>query len=318
MWFSPKSKIERYFKHNPDVKLVVVAGSFGRRSAIQAIGSVLGQTFTVGVGVNHEEALDVVIMDFNSSTEFPDVRADYVIIPSCRTEAEAQKYFELANKARNVFVNYNDVPQEYAKYLKNPNVITYGDDLPANYYFEEIEYDVTGWRGAFVTQEGERIPAYVRLLGEHNLRPVTMAVALGRLLHMPQQNIIEGVESIRPLPGHLAPGRGINGAIVIDDSADTSSTSVNLSLRAIYMLDAPSRILVLGKPDYEIKIDRSLVSQVLIMDSRARGQSPNDGFFYFFQTEVDLLAHLAKRMEPDGIVLLEYPLPGIISEYMLK
>ncbi|MFV0485456.1 MAG: hypothetical protein ACK5MU_04520 [Candidatus Saccharimonadales bacterium] len=315
MFFGPNHRIEKYFKKNPGVKLIVVAGSFGRRSAIQAIGNILGQALTISVGINHSETMDVVIMDFNSSAKFPDLKPDFMVITSCRTDDEAQKYFELANKSHNVFVNYNDVPEKFSKYLKNPNVATYGDEMPADYYFENADFNIEGWRGVFKGPDGASVPAHVRLLGEHNLRPVTMAVALGHLFHVPEDKIIEGVEAIRPLMGHLKPGRGINGSIVIDDSADISKTSVNLALRAIYMLDAPSRVLVLGGLTPGVEIDKDFVSQVLVMDSM--GLHQNEGILHFFKTEVDLLAHLAKRMEPDGIVLLEYPLANIIDSYIL-
>ncbi|MDR3298261.1 MAG: hypothetical protein LBT19_02770 [Candidatus Nomurabacteria bacterium] len=315
MCFGPNRKIQKYFNRNPDTKLIVVAGSFGRRSAIQAIGSILGQALTVGVGINHSEVLDVVIMDYNSSSNFPKVTPDFVIITSCRSDIEARKYFELANGARHVLVNYNDVPQIYSKYLKNPNIITYGDEMPANYYFENADYDLEGWKGCFVTPDNERIPAHIHILGEHNLRPITMAVALGHMFGVPKDKIIEGAESIHPLMGHLKPGRGINGSIVVDDSADTSSISVNLALRAIYPLEAPSRVLVLGGLTPGVKIDPELVSQVLVMDPM--GVHENKGAWYFFRSEVDLMAHLAKRMEEGGIVLLEYPLLGIIDSYIM-
>lgn len=315
MFFGANRKVEKYFRKNPEVKLVVVAGSFGRRSAIQAIGNVLGQALTVGVGINHSETMDVVILDYNSSTKFPNVAPDFVVITSCNTDAEAQRYFGLANRARRVFVNFDDVPAKYTKYLENPNVATYGDELPADYYFENADFDIEGWRGVFMGPNGMRVPAHVRLLGEHNLRPVTMAVALGHLFLVPDEKIIEGVEAIRPLMGHLKPGRGINGSIVIDDSADASKTSVNLALRATYILDAPSRILVLGGLTPGVEIDKDFVSEVLVMDPM--GIYENQGILRFFRNEVDLLAHLAKRMEPDGIVLLEYPLASIIDSYIL-
>lgn len=315
MFFGPNHKIEKYFKKNPEVKSIVVAGSFGRRSAIQAIGSVLGQEFTIGVGINHSEVLDIVMMDFNSSAKFPNVVPDYMVITSCRSDEEAQKFFELANKSRHVFVNYNDVPEKYSKYLKNSNVVTYGDEMPANYYFENADYNIEGWRGVFIDPDGDKLPAHVHMIGEHNLRPVTLAAALGHLFHVPKEKIIEGIESIRPLMGHLKPGRGINGSIVIDDSADTSKTSVNLALRAIYMLDAPSRILVLGGLTPGVEIDKNLVSEVLVMDPM--GINENKGIVKFFRSEVDLMAYMATRMEEDGIVLLEYPLADIIESYIL-
>lgn len=313
--FGPNRKVEKYFRRHPEAKLIVVAGSFGRRSAIQAIGNVLGQALTVGVGINHSEILDVVILDFSSSTRFPNVQPDVMVVTSCGSEAEAEAFFGLANRSRRVLINYNDVPQEYAKYLTNPEITTYGDEMPANYYFENADFNIEGWRGCFVTPEGERIPAHVRLLGEHNLRPVTMAVALGSLFQVSREKIIEGVEALRPLAGHLKPGRGINGAIVIDDSADTSEISVNLALRAIYTIDAPSRILVLGGLTSGVTIDKTLVSEVLVMD--VVGNYMDQGIVRFFRTEVDLLAYLATRMEEGGVVLLEYPLANMIESYIL-
>lgn len=134
--FGPKARIERYLKKNPQIKTIVVAGSYGRKSAIRALGMILGQQFVVTMGVNKNVDADVVILDYKSSADFPEIEPDIVVVTSCRTDEEAQRFFSIANIARRVFVNFNDVPQEFAKYLKNPNIYTYGDELPADFYFE--------------------------------------------------------------------------------------------------------------------------------------------------------------------------------------
>ena len=313
LFSNPKRHLEKYFARNPDVRTIVIVGSLGRTSAIRALGHVLGQVYTVTMGVNREvEAPDIVLLDFNSATNFPDITPDFTVITSVSSAgqtSEAESYFGLANRSRQVLINREDIPAEYSQYLTNPNIITYGDELPANFYFEELETELHGCTGNFVNPEGQRIHSHVSLLGEHNLRPVIMAVAVAHAFKIPPEKIIAGVESLRPLPGNLAPGRGINDSIIIDDSADTSSASTQLALRAIYELDVPSRILVTGKFDPQIAIDKDLISEVLILDSEAKPQS--DPVFKIFATELDLLDYLATRLEPGGVVLLKYPLPDI-------
>ena len=314
MCFSLKRRVERYLRKNPSVKVIVVAGSFGRVSAIQALGTILGQSLTVSVGVSrHTEIPDLIILDYNSMSKFPNIQPDFVVITSCKTDEEARRYFDLANRSKCVFVNFNDVPQEYAKYLKNPNIITYGDELPADYYFENTGFSVDGCDGNFVTPDRERVPAHLKLLGEHNLRPITMAAALAHLFHVPREKIIVGAEAIRPLNGHLSPANGINGAIIIDDSADSSAVSTNLGLRAVYQLDAPSKILVAGNLDPAVKIDTRLINQVLILNEQI--PAGENGAYHYFNDRLDLMAYLAKQMERDGIVLLELPFPEIIESY---
>ena len=77
---SPKRQIEKYLKKYPTIKVIVVAGSYGRKSAIRALGVVLGQAMTVTIGVNKSVLEDVLILDFNSMAEFPDIKPDVCVI----------------------------------------------------------------------------------------------------------------------------------------------------------------------------------------------------------------------------------------------
>jgi UDP-N-acetylmuramyl pentapeptide synthase len=316
LFTNPKRHLEKYFARNPDIKTVVIAGSFGRTSAIRALGQILGQAYTVTMGVNSNleaEKPNIVLLDFNSVANFPSIVPDFMVITaisSAHTDLdEAKRYFDLANRSREVLINREDISADYLKFLTNPNVTTYGDELPANFYFEDLDENLHGQTGNFVSPTGQRIHVHVNLLGDHNLRPVAMAVAIAHSFEIPPEKIIAGVESLQPLPGCLSPSRGPNNSIIIDDSADTSVLSTELSLRTIYALDAPSRILITGKFDSRINIDKNLISEVLIIDPNAQPQS--DPIFKIFANELDVLEYLGRRLEPDGIVLLEYPLPDI-------
>ncbi len=314
MFFDAKSKIERYFRNNPQVKTIVVAGSYGRKSAIRCIGMVLGQALTVTMGVNKAADPDVVVLDYNSMAFFPDINPDIVVITSCETEEEAKTYFSLANRAKYVLVNYNDVPQQYAKYLKNPEITTYGDELPADYYFENHESGLDGQSGDIVNPEREHFSVKVKLIGEHNMRPVVMACAVAKMFQIDREKILAGVGAIRPVHGRMSPAKGLHNSIILDDSASTSATSLKYGMRALYDIQAPDRILVTDDVRKLAAIDYDLVSEVLII-----GQKPtNDAHkkVLFFTNELDLISHLGDRLDENCLVLLEIPLPEIIDSYL--
>ena len=314
MLFDAKSKIERYLRRNPQVKTIVITGSYGRKSAIRCIGMILGQALTVTMGVNPAADPDVVVLDYKSMTHFPDINPDIVVVTSCETDEEAQEYFALANRAKHILINYCDVPQKFAKYLKNPEITTYGDELPADYYFENQDSGLDGQAGAIVNPERERIPVVVKLIGEHNMRPVVMACAIAKLFQIDREKILAGVEAIRPVHGRMSPAKGLHNSIIIDDSASTSATSLKYGMQALYSIQAPDRILVTDDVRKLAKIDYDLVSEILIL-----GQQPVDNTnkkVLFFTNELDMISHLGERLDENCLVLLEIPLPEIIDSYL--
>ena len=314
MIFDAKSKLERYFRKNPQVKTIVIAGSYGRKSAIRCLGMVLGQALVVTMGVNKQADPDVVVLDYNSMEFFPDINPDIVVITSCETDKEAKEYFALANKAKHVFVNYNDVPQEYAKYLKNPEITTYGDELPADFYFEDHDAGLDGQAGDIVNPEREHFPVVVKLVGVHNMRPVVMACAVAKLFQIDREKILAGVEAIRPVHGRMSPAKGLHNSVILDDSASTSATSMKYGLNALYSIKAPDRILVTDDITKLEHVDYDLVSEVLILGKKPNAQTNKK--VSFFDQEIDLINHLGNRLDENCLVLLEIPIPEIIESYL--
>lgn len=314
MIFDAKSKIERYFRKNPQVKTIVITGSYGRKSAIRCIGMILGQVFTVTMGVNKAADPDVVVLDYKSMDNFPDFNPDIVVITSCETDEEAREYFELANRAKHVLINYDDVPQQYAKYLRNPEITTYGDELPADFYFENHDSGLDGQAGDIVNPEREHIPVVVKLIGEHNMRPVVMACAIAKMFQIDREKILAGVDAIRPVHGRMSPAKGLHNSVILDDSASTSATSLKYGMQALYNIQAPDRILVTDDVRKLAKLDYDLVSEVLILGQKPVNNSNKK--VLFFTNELDLISHLGERLDENCLVLLEIPLPEIIDSYL--
>ncbi len=313
--FSQKSRIERYLRKNPQIKTIVVVGSYGRKSAIRALGMILGQQFVVTMGVNKEVDADIVILDYKSSAEFPEIEPDMVIVTSCRTDEEAQRFFAMANIAKRVMVNFNDVPQKFAKYLKNPNVFTYGDELPADFYFENSNFTLDGYEGDFIDEERDRLHVKIKILGEHNIRPIIMACAVGKQFQIPKEKLIAGTDSIVPLHGRMSPAKGIRGTIVIDDSAYIAADDVRLGCATMFALESPAKTLIIDDVRKLYGIDLQLLTDICVLTNMT-GTDPNNKKIHFFEDEVDLVHYIGERAEPGGLILLEVPLPEIIESYI--
>ena len=245
---------------------------------------------------------------------FPDFNPDIVVITSCETDEEAREYFELANRAKHVLINYDDVPQQYAKYLRNPEITTYGDELPADFYFENHDSGLDGQAGDIVNPEREHIPVVVKLIGEHNMRPVVMACAIAKMFQIDREKILAGVDAIRPVHGRMSPAKGLHNSVILDDSASTSATSLKYGMQALYNIQAPDRILVTDDVRKLAKLDYDLVSEVLILGQKPVNNSNKK--VLFFTNELDLISHLGERLDENCLVLLEIPLPEIIDSYL--
>ena len=213
-----------------------------------------------------------------------------------------------------MFVNYSDVPQKYAKFLKNQNITTYGDELPADFYFENHDSGLDGQKGDIVNPEREHIPVTVKLIGEHNMRPVVMACAVAKLFQIDRDHILEGIDAIRPVHGRMAPAIGIHNSIILDDSASTSLTSLKYGMRALYSIQAPDRILVTDDSRKLANIDYDLVSEVLILGDKPVNNKNKK--VKFFTQDIELISHLGHRLDENCLVLLEFPIPEIIESYL--
>lgn len=292
-------------------------GSRGATSAIRAIVSILSTTFSVSIGVNKKLKTDIVVLDFKSMHNFPKIKPDYVALTGCRSLTELANYSYWINNSKHLFVNHNDVVSEVREELKkHESYFSYGDEKPADFHFENQDFSIHGHKGAFVDPEGDRLPAFVHILGEHNLRPITLAAGIARQFKIHRNDITKAIESLRPLHGRMSPAEGPNRSIIIDDSADLSSDSIKNGLHTISMLSAPMRMVVIKDLRRKIPYDPDLIDSIVIIDPDIKVSE--NGVFHNFQTEVEAIRYIRENAEPDGLILLECPIPELITKYMLE
>lgn len=163
-------------------------------------------------------------------------------------EEVAQEELETANFSKMAIINRDDIDDRFANFLKNPNIDTYGTTGAAEYRFEIEDFSVeSGYKGQVITPEfGQPFGASIKVVGEHSLRPPMGAVAVAVKLGLSPQEIAAGLETIRPVPGRMNILHGIDNFIVIDDSYNASPLAVESALQALYGLQVPQRVAILG------------------------------------------------------------------------
>lgn len=163
-------------------------------------------------------------------------------------DAVAKEELSLANFSKMTLINRDDIDGEFAKYLTNSHVNTYGTNSAAEYHFISQNYSIgIGHNGEFFAPEWSKpISATINVLGDHTLRPAIAAGAVAIKLGMSSDEIAKGLAKIRSIPGRMNVLAGIENTIIIDDTYNSSPLAAESSLRVLYSLDVPQRIAVLG------------------------------------------------------------------------
>jgi alanine racemase len=74
---------------------------------------------------------------------------------------------------------------------------------------------------------------HINLLGGHHAYTALAAIAVGIAYHIPWEEILAALESLRPMPGRLNPLPGQNGCMILDDSYSASPASMLAALKTL-------------------------------------------------------------------------------------
>ena len=163
-------------------------------------------------------------------------------------DAVAEEELTAANFSQLAIINRDDIDSRYANFLTNSNVDTYGTTGLAEYRFEVQDFDVeTGYVGSVITPNFDQpIPATIKVFGEHSLRPAMGAVAVAAKLGLTPAEIAAGLALLRAAPGRMSVLKGVEDSIIIDDTYNSSPLAASSALQALYSMQAPQRIAILG------------------------------------------------------------------------
>lgn len=160
----------------------------------------------------------------------------------------AKEELSVSNYSKLTFINREDIDGKYAEYITSPDIQTYGTTVSAEYNFLVEDYSAQdGYSGTMSLLElNESFKVNIKLIGEHTLRPIVVASAIGAKFGMTKDEIISGIKNVRAVPGRMNLLKGIKDSVIIDDTYNSSPLAAQSAIRELYKLDAASKVAVLG------------------------------------------------------------------------
>lgn len=252
-------------------------------------------------------------------------------------EAVAQEELTTGNFSQIAIINRDDIDGRFANFLTNPNVDTYGTTGAAEYRFEVEDFSVdTGYKGSVIMPELEQpIPVNLKVVGEHSIRPAMGAVAVAAKMGLMPDEIARGLALIQPVPGRMNILRGVEESIIIDDTYNSSPLAASSALQALYSLQTPQRIAILGSmnelgassaAEHEkigLMCDPMMLSWVITIGeeaekylapaARRRGCQAKS-----FKSAIEAGGFAHKVMEKGAVVLVKGSQGGIYAEEAVK
>jgi UDP-N-acetylmuramoyl-tripeptide--D-alanyl-D-alanine ligase len=252
-------------------------------------------------------------------------------------EAVAQEELTTGNFSQIAVINRDDIEGRFANFLTNSNVDTYGTTGAAEYRFEVEDFTVeNGYKGAVIMPELDQpLSATLKVVGEHSIRPAMGAVAVAVKMGLMPDEIAKGLALIRPVAGRMNVLKGAKESIIIDDTYNSSPLAASSALQALYSLQSPQRIAILGSmnelgvtsaAEHEklgLMCDPQLLSWVVTIGeeaekylapaARQRGCQVRS-----FKSAIDAGGFVHSLMERGAVVLAKGSQGGIYAEEAVK
>lgn len=226
-WFAALKAATLRIQAEPDVDIIIQEINTAKPGDFAAIGGYLRPALAIITGITPEQ------MDRFGTFE-----------------ALAQEYMSVGSFSQYLLINRDDTDAKAVQFDVTPNFSTYGTSGSAEYRYEIDSFGISdGYKGQLIGLERTPVRASLRIVGEHMLRAAVAAYASAVRIGMEDDQIVEGLSVLRPLPGRMNPLRGIDGTVVVDDTHDARPASVSAALQTLYALDTedvPQRIAVIG------------------------------------------------------------------------
>lgn len=252
-------------------------------------------------------------------------------------DAVAKEELTVTQFSLMVVINRDDIDGEFAKYLANANMTTYGTSGAAEYHFVGESFSVEGGhKGRIMTpNRPEGIEVVAKVVGEHNLRPVIGAATVGLMMGLSPSEVATGLGMVRPVSGRMNPLKGIKNSLIIDDSYNSSPLAADCAIKTLYSFQAPQRIAILGSMN-ELgetsaeehrtlgdMCDPNLLDWVITIGDEAEkylapAAKTRGCQVRSFKTAVDAGAFALKVIESEAVVLAKGSEGGVFAEEAVK
>lgn len=251
-------------------------------------------------------------------------------------EAVAKEELAIAEFSKLTIINRDDIDEDYAKFANTSNIDTYGLGGVAEYLFV-IEDAVAGqgFTGRFVSPEFGEINTKLQVIGQHNIKALVAAGAVGAKLGLTSKQVIDGMASVKPMQGRMNLLRGVERSTIIDDTYNSSPIAALAALQSLYLFPSGQRIAILGSmnelgdmsaPAHEQigkACDPKVLDWVVTIGDEAEkylaSAAKSKGCqARSFKSPYEAGAFVHKVMQPESVILAKGSQNGVFAEEAIK
>lgn len=237
-------RAKRHLAKFPNVKIIGIAGSYGKTTVKEFIANVLGQKYSVLVtpeNINTPLGIArLLLTKLNQQTEWLVIemgeyyRGDIkdicgltppdIAVVTGVNEAHLERLGTLANTLMTIF--------EVVQYSKsNAVAVLNADDPNVHAHFKAfVKHHHVNWY-SITNANADAFPT--KLLASYARGSADAAVIIGRLLHIADPSIQKGIAAVEPIPHRLQPIQTSSGVLVIDDSYNGNPAGVHEAIEVL-------------------------------------------------------------------------------------
>jgi len=268
-------KLAIAYKEDLDMKVVGITGSNGKTSMKDILASILATTYKVHKtpgNFNSEFGMPLTLLMAPVDTEIAvlemgmrglgqikllsDMAQPDVSVITCIGEAHIEELgsrenisiakFEITSglSKDGLFVYHGDEPllkERLAEANSKFKLVTFGDATSNDYY--PISIGVDG-NGMVFTIPQIDITFNLSVLGKHNVMNTLAAIAVAKHFDVTFENIKAGLANIEMSKRRMEISHAKNGLMLIDDTYNSSPTSVRATLDLLYSLTGYAKKIV--------------------------------------------------------------------------
>lgn len=251
-------------------------------------------------------------------------------------EAAAREEMVITSVSKVALINRDDIDVNLDHLSTAQTTYTYGLDNASDFQFVIDKFSLEyGFDGKFFGEGLGELPAQVRVVGKHALKPAIAAVAVAAQLGVSPANIAKGVADIAPIDGRMNLLRGAENSIIIDDSYNSTPLATEAAIKALQEFEAPSRVAILGSMnelgEYSVSAHTALgelcdpakldlvvtvgdtAEQYLAAAAKKKGCKVES-----YKTPYDAGAAVRAKLKPGVVVLVKGSQNGIFTEEAVK
>lgn len=161
-------------------------------------------------------------------------------------QAVANEELSVAAYSNKVLYSKDFVAGEYRGLLPAEAASYSLHDAESSYHIANLYHSAGGFEGDIKYGTDIFLHFTHEVVSETQLYSLLAAVVVAKELGLKSTQILAGISAIRPVSGRLRRLRGINNSTIIDDTYNASPEAVKAGLQALYKLDAPHKIALLG------------------------------------------------------------------------